>query len=176
MAGKLNESVNPSDFMLYALGVVARSDVYHIDRHYSTPADFAQDVLEYLDVDPDDIEIERNERMAFVNYRAERRGLPPWPAKAQDGAQAASGEGWAAAVEDLYANTPAPLVSDIEKVKTGNGLMFWVGIFAITAAIFQMKGWPWALLFIGSVVAVSSLFAIVAVNRQSGSGQSDPGV
>lgn len=160
------------DFILYVLAVIARSDAVHIDRRYSTPADFAKDAFEFVDIDPDDIEFNSDRRKEFSEYRAALRGLPAQPAQpgAQPGAQSgqpAQGESIVDALNDLYSkDTPEPTATDLEKVKTGNALMFWIGIFTISAAIFQMKGWAWAALFMGFMVSFSSLLAIVEANRK----------
>ena len=60
---------NLENFLLYALATVARTDITHIDRRYSTAAEFADDVLTYLDLDTDRIDVGDDIRKDFAEFR-----------------------------------------------------------------------------------------------------------
>lgn len=61
-------------FLLHTIAVIANSDKYHIDRKYTSAADYAADALAFVGLDTDSIDLSPAVRDEFREFRKTRSG------------------------------------------------------------------------------------------------------
>lgn len=162
-------------FLLYVLAVVARSDVQHIDRRYTTPADYAADALAYLDFDGDDVDIRQDVITDFWKFRATRRLLDAQPVDQQPESLLselerayASGDLEEMAGEDKQAG-PIENQDQLAKLRKEKDVSAWLfNLALIGLAIGAGSKWGWST---GLILICTVYLVVFAITTIAASGQ-----
>lgn len=147
---------NLENFLLYAIAVISRSEAEHIDRRYSTAAEFADDVLTYLDLDTDGINISDDIRKDFAEFRKSCYPLDVQPESLLSELEAMLGQ------EDVKASDIVKAyirhaqegeheqLTELRRAKSASAWMFNIALIGLSIGVGFKWGWETGLILISA--------------------------